>query len=134
MCWIADKMNKQISDGHVKVLKICNYYIRDRKKRVITGYFYPLFEYKLRRKYKTQLGINYLYNSVFEGFHSYSPDICHAENEVLHKVIRLKDNTIIGVYGRDSVVVDGYIPKGGIYYVNEQGEIVSDSIVLTKIQ
>jgi len=127
-------MNKQISDGHVKVFKICNY-ISDRKKIVITGYFYRLFEYKLRRKYKTQLGIDYLfYNRVFEGFHSYSPDICHAENEVLHKVIRLKDNTVIGVYGRESVVVEGYIPKGGIYYVNEQGEIVSDSIVLTKIK
>lgn len=73
--------------------------------------------------------------SIYEGFHSYITDCKLYDNLVGHVYVKGINAETIGVYGKSQVVkVFGYIPKGSTYYINENGECVSNSICLTKIE
>lgn len=94
---------------------------------------------------------------IEKGFHSYSKDMCSYSKDKdafgkeyiaitkpnlecamfgtrIHNEL---DKTSINKFGLfkeyEPVVVSGYVPKGSEYYLNEEGEIVSDKIVLKEV-
>ena len=143
MCWESKKLKQLVSDGKVKVFKVCH--IDDG---YLCGFYYHGFKYELNTEYTAR--INMIDHSPFmyygyEGFHSYSKDECHTKIYYQSEVDALQ---VVGVYNNDSTrvidgytgyykndfaIVEGYLPEGTIYYVNEFGEIISDKIVLTTI-
>ena len=139
MCWQSNSKNMQISDGNVKVKKICRFVNGN-----LCGYFYKDFTYALNTEYHDLLLVLYLdlehaYVGT-KGFHSYSADKCQILYNQETRLFEIwKDsystmfNTFIN-FKKTVVVVEGYIPKGGVYHINEDGEIISNSIVLTRIQ
>ena len=148
MCWRSKKMNKCISDGKVKVFKVCT--LKNDGK--LYGYFYKDFQYELNTKYKQDItfAMSCLLKGCFihygyDGFHSYSKDVCKAKLSRPQdlwpswiKVVNVYKNSnhqeiadYVGEYNFNFVIVEGYLPKGTTYYVNDKGEIISDSIILT---
>lgn len=132
MCWKSKEFKPLVSDGNVKIKKVCLLYNGN-----IHGYYYHNFIYELNKEYQTNVSLlldtdNFYSGSV--GFHSY-----------LYKEVSLIPNrytldAYLGTYfitayskTSDVVIVEGYIPKGATYYINENKEIISDRIVLTNI-
>ena len=153
MCWISDKLEPLVSDGNVKVFKICG----QTKDSSLYGFFRHTFKYALNKIFKTKIsidskGLSFRYMGN-EGFHSYSNDHCmwllhryefikSSKPESIDVFAKINGERIIGSYSTNGfycfyfvsiVLVEGYIPKGSRYYINENGEIISDSIVLTNI-
>lgn len=139
MCWISNKCNPLVSDGNVKIIKICG----QKENSRLCGYFRTSFNYNLNFTYKTEVKIHQAYfdNEYFghEGFHCYSADKCTWEIDIKKRIIKINALTYFASYPIDYadfsnvVIVEGYIPKGTVYYSNMDGEIISNSIVLTKI-
>lgn len=106
--------------------------------------YYKGFEYKLRSLSTSKLEspFHWLGSGLYtidRGIHSYSMEndtIC-KENliTVLNKSNRVISYPIHPIASKKylNVKVLGYIPEGGKYYINENGECVSDKIILTKI-
>jgi len=143
MCWVSKECKPLVSDGNVKVIKICG----QKANSLLFGYFRTLFSYHLNLTYKTEVKIHkpYFANEFYgrEGFHCYSADKCTWKSDVKNRVIKIgtySDTlTYFASYPIDYanfsnvVIAEGYIPKGTVYYINMDGEIISNSIVLTKI-
>jgi len=147
MCWQSTNINLQVSDGNVKVTKIC----RLVNKTKIVGCYFTNFQYELNEKYTQKMHITCKANQYFgnEGFHSYSTDKCKVDISkgtklnYTYKCIRVhspKQNWVASYYTRLTgkpkptlAVVNGYIPKGMKYSINENGEIISEGIILTEI-
>jgi len=141
MCWTSNKLQPLISDGNVKVRKVCKI---DNGK--IYSYFFQNFQYELGKEYQSEIYIsirkgkqNYYYG--YTGFHSYSADNCSIGIYTnFHGVSRFRvrchtlQNCVLHTFEDtcNCAVFEGYIPKGKKYYVNTVGEIISESIVLTK--
>lgn len=138
MCWTSKNLIQHISDGNVKVFKICVLF-----GGAIRGYYYRKFEYELNKEYQTEINISSKIYSLTdethignEGFHSYSEKECFVDtNREGFEVYNKKNNFFITVYhsGIKIIVVEGYLPKGTTYYINHDGEIISDRIILEKI-
>jgi len=157
MCWTKNASplppTPLVSDGTVKIFKVCK--IRQEN---LCGYFYTSFNYILDKEYQTTIDVTYnekrkTYTGT-QGFHSYDASKCKVKlfeigsifggikrvsvgvvtclDKSLYKITSylLKDN-----YFKDesAYLIEGYLPKGTQYYVNEYGEIISDKIVLSKI-
>ena len=141
MCWISKECKPLVSDGHVKVIKICG----QKENSRLCGYFRASFCYILNFTYKTEVNIKYFANEYYGdiGFHCYSADKCAWKTDLKHRVIKIGTDidtfSYFGVYPIDYAdfsnvaIVEGYIPKGTVYYINEDGEIISNGIVLTKV-
>lgn len=142
MCWSSNELNPLISDGNVKVIKVCK--IINGK---ICGYFFQNFQYELGKEYQSEIYIfpqngvkSYYFGST--GLHSYSADKCTIGIYTnclgsYHFQARCHalQNCIVHTFGEatcNCAVFEGYIPKGKTYYINRVGEIISESIVLTK--
>ena len=137
MCWISKNLTQQISDGNVKIFKMCM-----TKNYKLCGYFYTNFEYILDEEYQTEINIghNVELNRFVgnQGFHSYDATKCEVK-KIIDREVKLcvtrcafKPYTVVK-YLADAVLVEGYLPKGTTYYVNADGEIISDKIILTEI-
>lgn len=140
MCWISDKAEPLISDGNVRVFKICRL-----KDGFIHSYYYGGV-YELDKEYETKINISPNGNGEKyfgrEGFHSYSSNDCYAIATVGGlQVFKIRTGLTydlfitdyIGTYITGVVVVEGYLPKGATYYINNQKEIISNKIILTKV-
>ena len=141
MCWQSQELKEKRSNGKVKVFKICYF-----KKDQIKAYFFYDFSYKLNEIYQTNVRINKKYDEFYDyfvyigtqGFHSYSADYCNVTKNIWTFVVKPNTNgDRVESYpvprNETLVVVEGYIPKDGVYYENEKGEIISDKIILTEI-
>ena len=153
MSWNSKTIHPLISDGHVKVIKVVR---KGAVKQLYRGYYYREFSYELNKEYNTKTTIKkelsikvraygygpteYTYYGE-EGFHCYS-DECKLqlsfENSRITLLVFQKDKSVFfdayyEVDPKELEVLEGFIPKGGKYYVNENGAIISDSIVLTKV-
>ena len=145
MCWRCEKaILREVPKGE----KFPVYKIMTLKKGFIFNKllsYYKGFEYKLRSLFTSKLDSPLYWASsgvytIDKGIHSYS-----MENDIIRKedlIFILNNNRRIISYPiicsvapkkYVNVKVLGYIPEGGKYYINEDGECVSDKIILTKI-
>lgn len=129
MCWTTKKpIVRLIAKEDVPVFKIC---------RNISGQicsYFKFYYYSLHFLYKQSepLRIKAVY-SIEEGFHSYSSK-CVAQTQESVLYIKFENKEVFSYPYCDWVIlVEGIIPKGSEYLINEQGECVSNSIYLTKI-
>ena len=137
MCWESSQAVKQIAEEDIKVFKIGKRY---------EGMFYSMykgFKYRLNQLYSINICIKayYHYQSVFvgsRGFHSYDPSIVHlkiSKNGIIRWAVyarqrRLDCDTVIAGY----VIAECVIPKGTTYYENENGEIISEAIIVKQLK
>ena len=140
MCWTTFIYpHIQIATENIPVYKIV-----DKKKgfwfwSTFSSYYYG-FTYKLHKRYSEKLGRIWdpctgLY-AIDEGIHSYHNTLTRiSTSKYGDRWIRSFNGEILDNYctlARTIVKVQGYIPKGSKYYLNEDGEYVSEQIVLTK--
>lgn len=140
MCWITNKKLKfKIAKENIPIYKIC----RKENDKVLS--YYKKFEYRLGRLYETTFEVAFYdkMSEIDKGFHSYSlnktylykryDNIRVFKNESFIELILESNDNRIAEYS-SGIVVSGYIPKGGVYALNEYGEYVSNSIILSKIE
>lgn len=139
MCWrnYTSPLKKLIAEENIPIFKVC---IKDPLDFLNTVESYFMSHcYQLETVYKLDCITPRDANGYFEinaGFHSYLAG-CLFRRDVLNVVWILSPQPRRWVcsYERNNTVkVGGYIPKGSEYYVNGDGECVSDSICLTKIE
>lgn len=148
MCWISYRPWKQeVATRDIECFKICE--LIDNKICSL----YQKFEYQLNTAYKAKLIFSkrivaktskVLSYEITEGIHSYStkcklkrifpPDAEERKIKYL-KVIKnesLLDCICLNLHP-NAVLVKCIIPEGSIYFINEDEEIVSNQIILTKV-
>ena len=130
MCWTTKKpIVRLIAEKNVPVFKVC----RSLSGKICS--FFKLYDYSLNLSY-TQLEPLRIkaVNSIEEGFHSYSSQ-CIAKIQGSVLCIKFENREIFSYPYYDWVIlVEGIIPKGSEYLINEHGECVSNSICLTEIK
>ena len=103
--------------------------------------YYQNFIYKLHKIYSEKIGEicsdDEEFYSIDKGIHSYHNTFTKISVGKHGEIwIDESNGDVIGYYFQSScrnvVKVQGYIPKGSKYYLNEYGEYVSEQIVLTK--
>lgn len=145
MCWLSTNNIMHIASEDIPISKLC---ILDRATNTIHSIYYCSNIYELGTLYKQDtpsVSESLLYNRalccyqyvILKGFHSY--DI--SMNVILKRkeygtvlTVQINYNTLDWFqYSKDIIRVNGYIPKGTAYFVNENKEYVSEAIVLTEI-
>lgn len=143
MCWMTNRIAiLKIAKEDIPVFKIL-------KKDMTSVYFN--WQYSLNIPYRSKLDCLQTFfdsegtlNVIERGIHSY--DL----KQVKLKLARSKEDTfpyiVFGIYSNyndikldtfevhDCAKIVGYIPQGSYYYLNEKGEYVSDTIVLTTVE
>lgn len=137
MCWITyDKpLKKSIAKENIPIFKVCTK--SHRFLNTVESYFKDYY-YQLGIVYELSCITPYEINDHFEineGFHSYLTN-CRFVHDVFDNIWILGTSSVryICSYESRAIKVSGYILKGSEYYVNEDGECVSNSICLTKIE
>lgn len=141
MCWITSKKLKfKIAKENIPIYKVC---CKEGDKIISPIHS---FEYRLGWLYDTMFEVSLGTNiaEIYKGFHSYSPDRTYYNRDSDSNIRIYTYSNIIGLIKgvnytpltryTNSIIVSGYIPKGGAYALNEYGEYVSDCIVLNKIE
>lgn len=142
MCWTKRirrseaKPEPLTAESNIPIFKILFY--NSLNGTIISPYFD--FKYTLNTKYVHPLPLeigNYIdchtmcaFWRVNEGFHSYSTKCTVSKDivvELLNGMVHRYDYHFL------SRRVNGYIPAGAQYLLNEKGEYVSTEIVLTEI-
>lgn len=139
MCWTTSiRPQIKIATENIPVYKIV-----DKKGgfwfwSTFSSYYYG-FIYKLHKRYSEKIGgIRDLRTGVYaidKGIHSYHNTLTSiSTSKYGDRWIRSFNGEILDNYCRfgNVVRVQGYIPKGSKYYLNENGECISEQIVLTK--
>ena len=135
MCWYSGrKINLKIADKDIPVFKIV------RSKAHISLYYHAI--YSENNTYKSEIIIgedNYKNTMVNKALHSYLSDsvsilITNSPGGIVMSYPTLQ---VIykGVITLDSIQYKDYlylmkciVPKGSIYDINEQGEVISDTL------
>ena len=154
MCWTKHTSSLPpiplVSDGNVKIFKVCK-----MRQGNLCGYYYTSFNYILGKEYQTDMDVSYVANYKQyignQGFHSYDASKCKVNpldfGDIFGRVQRVNMEVVkrfehslyriayyqLKVKDEPAYLIEGYLPKGTQYYVNEYGEIISNKIVLTKI-
>ena len=138
MCWITfDKpLKKSIAEKDIPIFKVCTK--SARFLNTVRSYFKDYY-YQLGIVYELSCIIPLEINDCFEideGFHSYLANCCVFTHDVFDDLwVRTKlSMRYLCYYDSRAIKVSGYIPKGSEYYVNEDGECVSNAICLTSIE
>lgn len=142
MCWISNKAIKQIAKEDIPVFKIVKQCSWLKQDDCLLSLF-ENFKYKEGETYTADIVIreieypNEVDYEISEGLHSYSPD-CRIivgldYDDKRHAVVVPKnDNLVLSgfiIYSDITIIkVNCIIPKGAEYYVNENGEYVSNMI------
>lgn len=152
MCWQSTILNKQIAKEDIPVKKICEIYYPFGVLHSRDEIFYKSpchsFVYSFSPAEKVNLIVNThkgskeflsgkTYYTIEAGYHCYNPEINmlfkrEPSGYEGYELLTIIYNGIeIGKYvGRSLVYVDMLIPKGSEYYENEQGEIVSNKLII----
>lgn len=137
MCWTSETLKKRIATEDIKVFKIGENH---------GGMFYSMykyFKYQLNQLYTSYIDIEFQdCNDRFvgsRGFHSYGPSIVHLEISTKNVIPRWEVSARqrrLDFYtgGVDYVKAECVIPKGSMYYENEDGEIISNQIVIKNVE
>ena len=144
MCWMTTfPLVESVAENPIKVYKVA--------WKNVGGETYSLFNhfnYKIGKRY----GVHRLSPArvssllqhfdgyvIYSGFHSYSMDMTFID--IVEDDIRIKSHDALHTNLATSVI-DGElgkcilictIPEGSKYYINEYGEIVSDSIIVDEV-
>ena len=108
MCWISEKLDKKVAEHDIIVYKIVLPNIRGTK-----SLFYK-FWYLFNTTYRGTLDIKLVGSEycITEGFHSY----------------KTKSKVLLANQFHFKKIVKCILPKGTIYYINNNDEIVSNQI------
>ena len=113
MCWCAYRI-KDLQCRKAKSDIVCYKIIQDDLKSQI-----KLFQYKLDKIYKLDHPLYLDKEKICQGFHSYKD--CPSEYFIFKYLNFLS-----------LIIVQCIIPKGSHYFINDHGEMVSDSIKIVK--
>ncbi len=141
MCWTTfESPERLIAEEDIPIFKVCVEASEITDHAAVYSYFkqypYKLDKvYKLDRRLSLDLRLKARAVDIYYGYHSYLETECSFEKYPVFDqwAVMYKDSRYLCAYEHFAVKVSGYIPKGSEYYVNEQGECVSNSICLTKI-
>lgn len=135
MCWVSVKTPVLMkAEEPIPVFKVL---LRNMES------VYMHFRYHLHTRYyqKLEAPRNMISRyCIFEGIHSYDAETTfikkHPEDSNFFVVATRKDDLYLDTFSITGLYVQlmGVIPEGAIYYRNEWGEIVSNSIILTEIK
>lgn len=133
MCWVSSKLVcKNSGDEKVPIYKVLGLTCG-----LLRAYFYSDFLYILNHIYESRINPEHHAPSMYlinEGLHCYST-ACRFRYNYPGVLVTCIAETFS--YPNDlyttAVVTKGYIPPNTTYYINERGEIVTESLVLTEI-
>lgn len=126
MCFLTKNPQKRIAESDVTCYKV----VYVHKKRINS--YVRAFPYELNKKYfqTIQFFKNRFGSRADKGFHSYDKvEYIFIKHYGLY-IDSLSFQTDINSNER---IVKCIIPKGAVYYKNEYGEIISESIIIKKI-
>lgn len=137
MCWSTTKPPKKlIAKEDIPIFKVCT---ESAIIHTVNSYF-KYYKYRLNVVHKlTDKLFTYIVpdstTCIDVGYHSYLTSKCGYIRDFSKRVTIIDDKGHpICSYGTYVLKVSGYIPKDSEYYINEQGECVSNSICLTKVE
>lgn len=101
-------------------------------------------KYRLNKSVPRVRILTGLAGEIAEGYHFYKPNmvtICRSETirslnglyRPPHICSRFEPYHVHYVFGVNTVIAKGFIPKGTIYYLNSRGEGVAEQIYLTEM-
>jgi len=136
MCWRGKIENKHTAKNDIKTFKVCRI-TPDKKIKPYYKINGDIKIYKEGETYYSPFGVTYTgsdYIKIDSGLHSYKiynesideDTYCGCDSFVVLKSL----STYEGVNAR---IVLCTIPKGSKYYINDEGEIVSNCIVINKV-
>jgi len=131
MCWTSVKIPKlKVAKYNIPVFKVMSL----TSKADTLSSIYMGFNYEIGKEYTSTIGE--VFGSpvycIDEGFHSYSLGCTVSAIGKLTMVFASKTVHQLDVYGSETILVKCIIPKGSSYYLNENGEYVSNKIKLLK--
>lgn len=136
MCWKSNVAHEYMVNKPIKVFKILFSKSNDNTyESLIQGFHYELNKlYKLEKE--IEVSYNGISNIINEGFHSYSfyygiEKKAFGNNKLIGLVI--PGQCIDSYRPNDLSIIECEIPKGAIYYLNGNGEYVSDQIILKRV-
>lgn len=141
MCWVETKnnINVQIAYKDFKVYKIVLDANKQSCKSIVKGFNYtanilyaiPTIESEVIDPYCEKIKIEKAYHSYTE-IHF----ICNSSYYIHNGLTKCKDllfgkRRICIPFENEAYIATFIIPKGAIYIINAQGEVVSDTIIYT---
>lgn len=136
MCWISSEVIPRIAEEDIEIFKMCEGVEANEVESYYRLCFYTLNHvYKLISPIVVELREDILPNkfAINKGFHSYIKE-CTIRTSSIYKSAEILYNGIcVDTYNDYAIKVKGYIPKGTKYYINNNGECVSEAICLTEI-
>ena len=149
MCWVTKNkkfIKKRIAKEDIFVKKLMSKSMDT--KFVESPCFNMVWEFGRCEKYREKIAIlkewdldkklakewdldKKLVYVIQQGFHSLSPT-CNVK-KINQKAVAFYESKIVFSffdYNNSFILVDAKIPKGSIYYENEQGEIVSNKLII----
>jgi len=140
MCWIGNINNKKTVETASDNLIVYKILAKNIDGKYVAPYMRKIYEVgemytisSLILEGKTPCG----YCKISEGFHSFSKEcIVRYGSSIEHHVYTKNgrfNKTIECRLSDLAVIAECVIPIGATYYENEKGEIVSDTIIITKI-
>ena len=144
MCWVTKNkkfIKKRIAKEDIFVKKLMSKSMDT--KFVESPCFNMVWEFGRCEKYREKIAIlkawdlealdldKKLAYVIQPGFHSLSPT-CNVEKINQNAVAFYESKKVFSYfdYNNSFILVDAKIPKGSIYYENEQGEIVSNKLII----
>jgi len=141
MCWIGKKVNLKKSDKPITVYKIMS-----KKGGVLRGPYYNMHDYTIGTTYEIKIKAHLLFEDklmINAGYHSYSAN-CRIRRKIYktknYEVLLIDSPTKMDInyfinIKKDNlpyVVVKCTIPANTTYYENENGEIVSEKLMVNE--
>lgn len=139
MCWVTKNkkfIKKRIAKEDIFVKKLMSKSMDT--KFVESPCFDMVWEFGRCEKYREKIAIlkaldldKKLAYVIQPGFHSLSPT-CNVKKINQNAVAFYESKKVFSIfdYSNSFILVDAKIPKGSIYYENEQGEIVSNKLII----
>jgi hypothetical protein len=146
MSKLVEKVEKQIAQEDIKTVKV----LRDTGGEFHA--YFQRFKYEFGKLYKTKLHVENLgYVRIDKGFHSYNDTtVPHVKTDggYIGTCTKIDPKTCIQVTNSigqllacytsalpayNVVLVECTIPKGSEYWVNDDGEVVSNMIIINKV-
>ena len=137
MCWTSTTAEVKTAKEDLVVFKMLIDTCHKRPNTLLS----PIYRhfYHIGEEYRLQDPLKLLVNQwankylINEGIHSYTTDCCVVKQSDGSCIVKNQAGEIIGNYpyiggSYDFVITSCIIPKGATYYVNFDGEVVSDVI------